>query len=153
MGNPVDRDAVIAALRGMTDVDRAVVYAEANTLGTNDAREQLRTEVAKLIGDERAAAFVNTARFDALCTDGAIDPAKVSQQIGTLYGIQRTPANYGQGGTVPGLPGIGAAGRAAATKRHGTYEPPPGQSFADRSAPGAAGRSALAKRFEKTDGR
>ncbi len=149
MGDPINREDVIAALRGMNDVDRAVAYAEANARRSEDARDDLRAEFAKHLGDDRADAYTANVRADAFLTDGTVDVAKVKQHVSALFGTVTPATQYGQASGPVGGPQPGDTGRAEAAKRFGgEFTPSPiGQPAAQR---GAAGAAAAAKRFGTT---
>lgn len=150
MGDPLKRDAVIAALRGMTEVDRAIAFAEANNSAAHDTHAQIRSTAAKLLGGDtdRATTFAEIARHEALVTDGQVDANKVKAAL-TQVGLLAPAAqrNWGQGsGTAPAQ-APGEAGKAAAAKRYGTPHQPDPLRTAAGSNKGAAGRAEAAKRY------
>jgi hypothetical protein len=110
--------------------------------------DQLRTAAAEHLDGDRLEAFLKVANKSAFLNDqGDVDPAKVQQSIGTLFGIS-TPAasphqNFGQHTPRPPLPGPGDRGRAEAAKRFGGEAQP--------SARGRGGHEEAQRRFGKKE--
>jgi hypothetical protein len=119
-----------------------------------DAKEQLRSVVAKHVPDDQIDAIMAVVDPAKLAgADGLVDEAKVQRHVGTLFGSRGAESrDYGQhsGTGPPQLPGDNA--RAALAKRH----PPKTTPTADNGpGPGARiplgrdARTELAKRYGK----
>jgi hypothetical protein len=75
---------------------------------------QLREIAGKVISGDKLDAFVKVADPKAFASEnGDIDPAKVQQYVGTMFGP----------GTAGSTPKSGAGGRAEAAKRFGGKQP------------------------------
>jgi hypothetical protein len=110
---------------------------------------QLREIAGKVISGDKLDAFVKVADPKAFASEnGDIDPSKVAQSIGGLFGIvpETGPShqNFGQSYPPPPIPGPGDSGRTEATKRFGASEDQP------KPTRGRAGYDEAARRFPKT---
>lgn len=114
--------------------------------------DQLRTAAAEHIDGDRLEAFLKVANKSAFLNDqGDIDPAKVQQSIGGLFGISAPPdpahQNFGQNTPHPPMPGAGERGAAEAARRFGGGQARP----ATPSTRGRSGRDEAARRFGKKE--
>jgi hypothetical protein len=110
--------------------------------------DQLRTAAAAHIDGDQLEAFLKVANKTAFLNDqGDIDPAKVQQSIGGLFGISAPPGpahqSFGQNTPHPPMPGPGDLGRAEAAKRFGGQAQPP--------ARGRGGHEEAQRRFGKKE--
>jgi hypothetical protein len=112
---------------------------------------QLREIAGKVISGDKLEAFVKVADPKAFASEnGDIDPAKVQQSIGTLFGTVPDTGprhqNFGQHTPPPPLPGPGARGAAEAARRFGGQGNTP-----VTTSRGASGRDEAERRFGKKD--